>query len=70
MSKVQSIIIKKDHYTLVQAKNWVKKHGYLSEVDEKHDTYRFRQMEPDPKYKYRTVPIAPGIEYVITVPKR
>jgi hypothetical protein len=45
---VQSIIINKDKYNLVEARRWLKQHGYpIPKVDSKGEFYRFRQLRPE-----------------------
>jgi hypothetical protein len=70
-SIVQSIIFKKDNFTLPQAREWLAKNGYKTEVDEKENTYRFRQEDPEEVKRsgfkhYITKPLGnSGIELVI-----
>lgn len=48
MSIVQSVILKRSHFTLPEAKAWVAKEGYKhSKVDITPHTFRFRQVSPD-----------------------
>ena len=45
---VQSIIINKDKYNLVEARRWLKQQGYpIPKVDSKGEFYRFRQLRPE-----------------------
>lgn len=69
MSIVQSVIISKDHYTLAEAKKWIKIHGYKEEFKGKkvHETdkyYRFRQADPKPG-NYITKQANEGVKLVI-----
>lgn len=64
---VQSIIFKKTMFTKLQAKKWLIKHDFKTSVDEKPETYRFRQMEPVEGANYITKKIEPGISFVIRV---
>jgi hypothetical protein len=44
---VQSVILKKSHFTREQAKKWVHKHGFKpSSPDVTPHYYRFRQHDP------------------------
>lgn len=47
--KVQSVLFSKDKWSNPsKASEWLKSHSYLDKgVDEKEETYRFRQMNPD-----------------------
>ena len=69
---VQSVLISKDEYSLDQAKSWLEAHDYQTGVDEKQDSFRFRQREPkdfNPQ-SFRTVEITKGIKFVIGRLKR
>jgi hypothetical protein len=47
MSLIQSVIIHKDAYkNLREAKQWLNRHGFKSNVDTKKNTWRFRQIDP------------------------
>jgi len=62
---IQSILFKKP-YHLSKAKSWLKKHNYkFSDVDQKPEHIRFRQIEPSKKYKYITKAIDPHISFII-----
>lgn len=55
---LQTLIFLKSDWTLQQARNYLKHHGYLHrDVDIKTNSYRFRQIEPKhgKKYEYRTL---------------
>lgn len=48
MSIVQSVILKRSHFTLPEAKAWATKEGYKhSKVDITPHTFRFRQVSPE-----------------------
>jgi hypothetical protein len=74
-TQVQSILIPKDKYTLIQAKAWVKKQGYIVDYPGKpkgpditEHFYRFRQLPPSKLYNYRTVSLRKeGILLVVKV---
>ena len=64
MSIVQSIVFNKS-YGLKNARAWLAKNGYGSHyVDEKEETYRFRQYDPSSLenhgYRFRTTPFEHG----------
>lgn len=70
--KVQTILFDKDVFTLKEAKDWLEEHHYKNEVDEKENTYRFRQVSPTTLKKkgytkYITKPLGKksGIKIVI-----
>jgi hypothetical protein len=64
---VQSIIIPKSIMTKSEAKKWVAKHYKYIKIDEKVNTYRFRQIDPSnlKKYKFRTKRLPNGVELVL-----
>lgn len=74
MSLLQSIVFKKKYFTLAQAMDFLERHFYHTTfrgkgVDEKMNTYRFRQHEPlrklDKKHKfYTSKKISPGITFI------
>jgi hypothetical protein len=48
MSHIQSVVFPKYLWTAQEAREWLTKHYLLSDdFDEKPDTYRFRQIDPD-----------------------
>ena len=57
---VQSIVFKKSEWTLSQAKRWLHAHKYKNTPDIKPMTYRFRQKQPNKKYRYITKKIVSG----------
>lgn len=68
---IQTVLFDKSQWTNSKAVKWLKKHGYNGfDVDEKEDTLRYRQY--DPEYiktlgfkKYRTKKLPGGIDLVI-----
>lgn len=67
---IQSVLIPKRTFTLVQAKAWIKKHGYKltyhgKEVDITEKFYRFRQKAPKKDMRYFVRHIEQGILYVM-----
>lgn len=71
MSKVQSVVFEKDAgWTLSKAKKWLKANDFKTDVDEKPNTYRFRQFEPSKRYTFRTKNFGNGILAVIGFTKK
>jgi hypothetical protein len=67
---IQSILFDRNIYSLSEAKKWIKDHGYKEsfngkDVDIKPRHYRFRQLEPNSVYKYRTKSLSHGIKFII-----
>lgn len=66
---IQSIIMDKKRFSRQAAIAWVKKHHFIPNTSAPNfsttDFYRFRQMAPNPKYRYRTKVIAPGISFIL-----
>jgi hypothetical protein len=71
-SKVQSVLIPKDSYTLSEARKWIKGHKFVDKgVDETDRYYRFRQFAPTKHYAYRTIAFGQsGIKAVLRVSKK
>lgn len=47
-SIIQSVVLKRSHFTLPEAKAWIASHGYKhSKVDVTPHTFRFRQISPE-----------------------
>lgn len=51
---IQSVRFPKDEWNLEEAKDWLNKHNYQTDVDETENQYRFRQANPDDFKYYRT----------------
>lgn len=65
---VQSVVFKKAFWSRQRAEAWLRKHGFeATPVDEKEDTWRYRQQEPRVGAKYFTKKLAgyPGVDLVI-----
>jgi hypothetical protein len=67
---VQTLIFDKKHFTLAEAKKWVKDHGFKIPnpgIDETDTSYRFRQIQPNrfKKGSFRTIKLATGVSAVI-----
>lgn len=70
--RLQSIIFKKDQYTLAEAKAWLKHNDFKDSVDDKKNTYRFRQ-ESTSHFTYernKAFPNTKGIIAVYGCPKK
>lgn len=52
--KLQSIVFYKKYWNLNDAIDWLRKHGYRTDLDEKEKTYRFRQEDPAQFNGYET----------------
>lgn len=67
MSKnIQSVLFDKSKFTIDDAIYWALSHGFIvKKVDETLNKFRFRQFNPNYKYKYYTKKITPGIEFII-----
>lgn len=73
-TKIQSVILFKDKFTLDHAKKWIKDHDfkltfYGKGVDETEDSYRFRQMSPKRFKRYRTLSYREkdGVSFVLGI---
>jgi hypothetical protein len=63
---IQSIILKKSKFTQRESEEWIKKHGYkLTRPDVTQHFYRYRQHEPMPNVRYRTVQLGDDGEMII-----
>ncbi len=61
MNGLQSVVFRRNETTLKEAKAFLRRHNLKDgEPDITPNTYRFRQMEPKPEYRYRTKPIPGG----------
>jgi len=68
--EIQSIVFNKDKWTKQKAIKWLKKHGHEGlECDEKENTLRFRQIEPNKNYNYITKSLPNEIELIIAYKK-
>jgi hypothetical protein len=69
-TKVQTILMSRNKFTLNKAKGWLKKHDYKASVDTKKNYFRFRQVEPAEfeKDSFRTIAFTDGIKAVIGCP--
>ncbi len=65
---IQTIMFKKQYWTLKRAKSWLKEHDYTnSGVDETDKYYRFRQIDPSEfdKSSFRTISFKPSVKAVV-----
>ncbi len=60
---IQSLIFSKDHFTLEEARKWVKDHDGFGDygADETSTSYRFRQYDPEHFSEFRTITVDTGI---------
>ena len=69
--RVQSLLFDRDVFTKTDARKWVKSHGFVDlGVDEKPNTWRFRQHEPTEHERdsFRTIYFRPGVQAVVARP--
>lgn len=67
---VQSVVFRKGPWTTPAAQAWLRARGFAGlDVDEKPETLRFRQIDPEPGGKYFTKTLAhpPGVQLVIAL---
>ncbi len=53
--KLQTLIFLRNEWSLKQARDYLKLHGYKYDVDIKAHSYRFRQREPKKNVDYKTL---------------
>ncbi|KKN57379.1 hypothetical protein LCGC14_0562850 [marine sediment metagenome] len=75
-TEVQTIIFDKEKFSLAQARQWLKDNDFKTTfdgkgVDEKPNSFRFRQRNPGDFQtgSFRTITLAPGVKAVIGRPK-
>ena len=69
-SHTQSVVFSKKNFSLSQARSWLKRHKmYTDGLDETENSYRFRQYNTSPDFRYRTKQIQTGIVLVMAFPK-
>lgn len=67
-STVQSILFRKDEYSVSEAKAWLKSHGYsFHKMDETEEYYRFRQAPPGQFRRLRTETFGKGIKAILGI---
>jgi len=66
VTRVQTVIFKKDKWSKQSAIAYLKRKGLRHSVDEKEKTYRFRQFKPNDKKRHYTIKEkGVGISYVL-----
>jgi len=66
LSEIQSLIFEKSKFTADQARSWLKTNKFKHDkIDEKEDTFRFRQKQPSLFDRFRTKELKPGIKAII-----
>jgi len=71
-TEVQSLLFSKDEFSMEDAKEWAKSHGYKYDyVDEKENTFRIRQENPSKFVKdiFRTIEFKKGLKAIVACPK-
>lgn len=64
-SEIQSVLFLKSVWNLTKAKQWLRKHKFKTDLDEKPLRYRFRQINPK-KFKYfRYKQVNHGLSFII-----
>ena len=67
-TEIQSVLISKDKFSFIEAKNWLKEHKFkYIKLDETGRFCRFRQFDPIKGKKYRNKKVANGIELVTMI---
>jgi hypothetical protein len=72
-TKIQSLIFDRSMFSSTSAKEWAKTHGFKARsVDVQANTVRIRQFSPTSgtKGRWGTITLRPGVQGVVTVPKR
>lgn len=63
---VQSVLFDSHKWTIPRAKKWLTDNNYkIIKVHTTDNFHRFRQINPNPDKKYRTINIGNGIELLI-----
>jgi len=64
--RVQTVLFPKAKFSIAEAVDWLKKHGYKhKDVDLGDKFVRFRQHEPVPGCRYITKTLPNGVEIVL-----
>ena len=65
-SKIQSVLISREHYTKQKAIDWIINHSFkYYKLGTTQHYYRFRQFNPSEYKSHRTIILKPGIEAII-----
>lgn len=70
-TEIQTLIFSKDWFSKPEAKDWAKRNKFkYGKVDEKEDTFRLRQQDPEDfeDDKFRTIELRDGLKAVIGCP--
>ena len=64
--KIQTVLIPKEDFTLLEALQWLDDHNYAhKKVDITENFWRFRQMTPAKGGRYETKTLPNGVEIVL-----
>lgn len=66
---IQSLIFDKEKFSPEEARSWIKSHDGFGDygMEETENSYRFRQYDPEHFARFRTSPLADGIQAVFGV---
>lgn len=73
MSIVQSVLLRRDMFTLPEAIQWIKEHGYTAtKIDKTPIMYRFRQVDPQAltHYRFRTIRLGDVGDLIVSYPPK
>jgi hypothetical protein len=66
MSEVQSIVFNKNNFDLEKSLKWLMEHDFkINKVDEKENSFRFRQQDPKKYKKFITKSPSRGVNLII-----
>ena len=67
-SKVQSVLFNRKYFTIPAAVQWLTRNGFKHyKVDKTSRYLRFRQIDPKPNKRYRTISFTPVIKAIIEI---
>ena len=65
MNDLQTVLFDAKLWTVTTARNWLRKHKLrYDDIDIKQNFIRFRQKEPNKRYKYFTMTLNNGVRLV------
>lgn len=65
-SRVQSLLLSKEMFSLAQARRWLKEHNFkVPQPDSRGQYWRFRQEDPQKFSQIRTVDFRPGVRATV-----
>jgi hypothetical protein len=65
-SKLQSILFDRRKFTIRSAIDWLINHNFKhNKVDIKSRHFRFRQYDPSPYHRFRTITLTYGIQAIL-----